>query len=52
MRQDLEYRELEKRKENQEEKNRIEKEIQKLLELQNSLKTLEYNAKEKYEREK
>jgi hypothetical protein len=52
MRQDFEMRELEKRREAQEERSRIEKEILRLQELQNNLKILEYNAKEKYEREK
>lgn len=52
MRQDFELREIERRKENQEEKNRIEREVLRLQELQNSLKILEFNAKEKYEREK
>ena len=52
MRKDFELRELEKRKENQEEKIRIEREILRLQDLQNSLKMLEFNSKEKYEREK
>ncbi len=52
MRKDLDLRELEKRKENQEERTRIEKEIIRLQELQNSVKVLEFNAKEKYERER
>lgn len=52
MRQDFELREIEKKKENHEEKSRIEREVMRLQELQNSLKILEFNAKEKYEREK
>lgn len=52
MRQDSELRDLEKRRDSQEEKVRLDKEISRLQELQNSLKVLEYNAKEKYERER
>jgi hypothetical protein len=52
MRSDFEMRELEKKKDTQEEKSRIEKEIIRMQELQNSLKVLEYNAKEKYERDR
>lgn len=51
-RRDNELREIEKKRELQEDRNRIEKEILRLQELQNSLKILEFNAKEKYEREK
>lgn len=52
IRQDFEFRELEKKKELQEEKNKISLEFGRLQELQNTLKVLEFNAKEKYEREK
>jgi hypothetical protein len=51
MRENFELREIEKKKELQEEKNRILEEISHLQELKNTLKIAEFNSKEKYEKE-
>ena len=52
MKKDIDLKEFEKKRENQDEKSKIDKEVARLHDLQNTLKVLEYNAKEKFEREK
>lgn len=52
MRKDVEINEIQKRNELREERQRVDKEVQRLSDLQSTLKEMEYNAKEKYEKEK
>lgn len=52
MRKDLELNDMQKRTELREERQRIDKEIARLTEMQASLKEMEYNAKERFEKER
>lgn len=52
MRKDLELNDMQKRTELREERQRIDKELGRLTEMQASLKDMEYNAKERFEKER
>ena len=48
----MELKEFERKKDFQEERLKIEKESKRLFDLQNTLKVLEYNSKEKFDKDK